>query len=472
MNFKRDLFEPDLAFSIEEAEGSVDGRSVLGKIKGTFFVPDGISRNKRFYPKSLWEKVCTNPEIRKKLTEKRMLGTIGHHQDINDQAILDGKISHIVTNLEIQNGQGIGEALILDTPAGKVLNTLLRAGCKLFVSSRADGSFKGEEKGVPKVDPDTYHLVGFDVVCDPGFMQANPGLVEAFNKILGDIPTNIIEGDDEMDTKLLESMAKENGSLKNDLEKAMTEVETVKSQNTILATETNSLKSRLDAQKRAESLVEKYRILGSPEELEKVLDVSESKIQAYKNLGSVSDLSKAIESAEKQLLAYKAIGSVKDINDALDKSMSIVAAYKAIGTPKEIGDAFDKMETKVEALRKDSSAKRISELAKELKVSEDKIKQVYGKLTEAQIKSLFSDVVAAPKAKSAVATTYVKKGPIAEGAKPSKISEDPNDNPFKRTRGERLSEMFGGGSVGEAIDKQNEETRPARLMAASSKSRF
>lgn len=429
-----DLIESDTKIVFEEASGEVDGKHVIGKIKGPFFVPDGVSRNNRKYPRDLWEKVCNNPTVRKRLENRLMFGTIGHEQKLGDSALLEGKVSHIITNLQIQNGIGVGEALIIDTPAGRVLNTLMRAGSKLYVSSRADGSFKGEDKGIPIVDPDTYQLEGFDVVVDPGFLQANPGLVESMNKIL-EATTKTNEGDFEMDAKLIENIAKENGSLKVELERAATEVETLKAQNTSLVSENNHFKSKVDKQRKAEILVGKYSNLGSPEELEKVLDISEAKISDYKKLGTVKELSKALDESEKLLDKYRELGSPKEINEALDKSMGVVQAYKELGSPAEITEAFTKMEKKVDSIRAEESKKKITALATELKVSEDKIKAVYGKLSEEEIRKLFTNV------REGANSPYVKKNTPPTG-KPNDKSPDL----IRKSRGASLIEQFGGSS--------------------------
>jgi hypothetical protein len=56
-NKLRDSIDPSIKFSISEGENSiVDGEHVLAEIEGEFFVPNGKSRNGRFYPESLWKK--------------------------------------------------------------------------------------------------------------------------------------------------------------------------------------------------------------------------------------------------------------------------------------------------------------------------------------------------------------------------------------------------------------------------------
>ena len=51
-----DIIDPRIKFQLMEDSSEVDGVHILAKVKGQFFVPDGKSRNGRFYPKELWEK--------------------------------------------------------------------------------------------------------------------------------------------------------------------------------------------------------------------------------------------------------------------------------------------------------------------------------------------------------------------------------------------------------------------------------
>jgi hypothetical protein len=176
------IFSPTINYEVLEASGEVDGKAVLAKVRGEFFFPDGTSRNNRHYPKPVWEKTLADENVRERLMNKRMFGTISHDQALDDQALLDGKVSHIVTALRIENGKGMGEAIIINTPAGRILDTVMRAGAKMFVSSRASGGYNGTKDGVPIVDAETYNLETFDFVMEPGFLKANPKIVEALSK--------------------------------------------------------------------------------------------------------------------------------------------------------------------------------------------------------------------------------------------------------------------------------------------------
>jgi len=160
--------------------------NVLGVLKGDHFVPNGESRNERFYGADLWETVQGNVRIQERMGNGQMFGTIGHDLEITEEALREGKVSHYTKNMQlVRRGgeiQGYAESYVLDTPVGRVLHAYLSGGSKMFVSSRADGSFKpgakhySEKLGkhIPVVDPKKYKLERFDVVPQPGFLKAQP----------------------------------------------------------------------------------------------------------------------------------------------------------------------------------------------------------------------------------------------------------------------------------------------------------
>ncbi|HEY5234740.1 MAG TPA: hypothetical protein VIJ14_01070, partial [Rhabdochlamydiaceae bacterium] len=66
----------------------------------------------------------------------------------------------------------MGEALVLDTPCGKIVKSLIDAGCRLGVSTRGAGTLKdANSQGISEVCDD-YHLCCIDVVADPSFSEA------------------------------------------------------------------------------------------------------------------------------------------------------------------------------------------------------------------------------------------------------------------------------------------------------------
>jgi predicted RNase H-like nuclease (RuvC/YqgF family) len=66
---------------------------------------------------------------------------------------------------------------ILDTPAGRILNTLYEAGGIIGYSSRAGGTLN-PKKGYTEVDENTYNFVTFDAVPYPSVESARPPVVE------------------------------------------------------------------------------------------------------------------------------------------------------------------------------------------------------------------------------------------------------------------------------------------------------
>ena len=68
-----------------------------------------------------------------------------------------------------------GTLEILDTPAGHLLKTYYDSGIPLFVSSRGGGNLLPvPNESYKRVDKTKYFLETFDIVKNPGFLQAKP----------------------------------------------------------------------------------------------------------------------------------------------------------------------------------------------------------------------------------------------------------------------------------------------------------
>ena len=247
-----------------------EGYNVLGILEGQHFVPDGFSRNKRYYDRYLWLKqLKENSEVERMIKDRSMFGTIGHDMDVSEKELREGLVSHITTDLQLEkNGiAGYGRSEILDTPAGRALHCYLKAGVNLYVSSRADGSFKNEtvynkefDLDVPVLDPETFQLERFDIVLKPGFLQANPKLAESFDtKTIKVIESLEIKEDLETQIKVLEeeTLDKEdqyikdieytdkNYDIENSGDNQMTSSKPLEQLNSVLA-ENENLKKKLN----------------------------------------------------------------------------------------------------------------------------------------------------------------------------------------------------------------------------------
>jgi len=449
-NFTNDVFDPQLQFKIEEASNSeVDGKHVLGKLSGTFFVPNGKSRNKRWYSDTVWEKQLGRKDIQEKLQGRRMLGTISHEQKLDDQAILEGKVSHVMTKLEVRNTdkgkQGYGEALILDTPAGKILNTLSRAGVQLHTSSRATGKFKGTHEGLPSVDPDEFNLSGFDFVLDAGFLEAKPALVEnlkeSMDKLL-DMSINDSnnngrkEGDDDMGDKnnseLLESALKENGKMQSDLTAALNENEDLKSKNVELSEQVVVLDETKKKLEEAEKALEAFKPLGTAEEIDEALELAKKEREAFKDLGTAEEIEEALDMGKELIEQYIPLGTPEEIDEALDLTKKIKEEYKDLGTPEEISEAFDLTKKFMEEKNAEKDNKKITELAEEFGVTEDAIREIYAG-DEEKVRNFFKDLNESKK--------YRNKFRKSDNSDDKK-EENKKSSMFERTAGQNLMESL------------------------------
>ncbi len=154
-------------FSVVE-EATEPGKPKKVKVRGEFAKCDEATANKRVYPKTLWEREIKR--LSEAFGERKVFGELDHPSD--GRTMLN-RVSHIVTNLAIEDGKVIGEAEILDTDAGRNLQALMKAGCKVGVSSRGYGSTKPNKDGEDIVQED-YRLATFDFVADPADNTAYP----------------------------------------------------------------------------------------------------------------------------------------------------------------------------------------------------------------------------------------------------------------------------------------------------------
>jgi len=195
--------------SVQKARKTMN--NVLGIIEGVYFVPNGYSRNRRYYPRELWEEVLR--KVVPTLDKKAMVGTLEH--PTSEEAAHPKNASHVVKKLYIgKDGKGYGKSYILNTPMGSLVYVLGSARDEegnpivpLYMSSRGLGKISGYTRdGYEIVDPKSYILESFDVVLDPGFIDAKPALNEVVESVLPEIK-RMEEGKESFFISLLESVS-------------------------------------------------------------------------------------------------------------------------------------------------------------------------------------------------------------------------------------------------------------------------
>lgn len=144
-------------------------------VRGVFQRADTKNANGRIYSSSLWERVLNDPKLNEALEGRRMLGEVEHPKE---GATSLNRVSHIVTKIERKGDEIIGEAEVLNTPSGQIIQELFRSGVPVGISSRGRGT-SINRNGVEYVDENNFHLDTFDFVYKPSTPGAYPDLQES-----------------------------------------------------------------------------------------------------------------------------------------------------------------------------------------------------------------------------------------------------------------------------------------------------
>ena len=137
------------------------------KLKGIFLQGDIKNRNGRVYPVEVLEKEVKryNKEF---IEQNRGYGELGHPEG---PTVNLERVSHMVTSLERDGKNFIGEAKVMSTPMGKIVENIMDDGGKLAVSSRGMGSLE-QKNGANYVKDDFYLATAADIVADPSAPNA------------------------------------------------------------------------------------------------------------------------------------------------------------------------------------------------------------------------------------------------------------------------------------------------------------
>ena len=137
-------------------------------IEGVFLQGDITNRNGRMYPMStLSREVARYDE--NFIQKGRALGELGHPD--GPTVNLD-RVSHKIISLKCEGNNFIGKAQLLDTPMGKIAQSLIKEGVCLGVSSRGVGSLKMTNEGHKIVGEDFMLATAADIVADPSAPDA------------------------------------------------------------------------------------------------------------------------------------------------------------------------------------------------------------------------------------------------------------------------------------------------------------
>ena len=154
-------------------------------MKGILQKAETLNQNGRVYPRAILEREIRN--YQKFIKENRALGELDHP----DSSVVELKnASHTVREAYMEGDIVYGTVEILNTPSGKILQSLVESGITLGISSRGVGSTRS--KGDMQIVQDDFQLICWDFVSEPStpgaFMmkegkEVSPQFInEVFNK--------------------------------------------------------------------------------------------------------------------------------------------------------------------------------------------------------------------------------------------------------------------------------------------------
>jgi hypothetical protein len=142
---------------IKESRDKNGGKVIM---RGILQKSETLNQNGRVYPRAILEREVRN--YQKFIRENRALGECDHP----DSSVVElKKVSHIIREAHMEGNVCYGTVEILDTPCGKILQSLVEAGVTLGISSRGVGSTK--KSGDHQIVQDDFQLICWDFVSEP-----------------------------------------------------------------------------------------------------------------------------------------------------------------------------------------------------------------------------------------------------------------------------------------------------------------
>ncbi len=150
-----------LAFDYDKKiiqEAKIGGGPLI--MKGILQKSDTLNQNGRVYPRVILEREVRN--YQKFIKENRALGELDHP----DSSVVELKnASHIIREAHMEGNVCYGTVEILNTPSGKILQSLVESGVTLGISSRGVGST--QPQGELQIVQDDFQLICWDFVSEP-----------------------------------------------------------------------------------------------------------------------------------------------------------------------------------------------------------------------------------------------------------------------------------------------------------------
>ena len=160
--------------SLNESSGAKYGIPGGFVVQGILQRAGAKNQNGRVYPKNILMRECQRYQ-QEYIDQNRALGELDHPES---SVVNLNNVSHNVLKIWWDNDDLKGVIQILDTPSGKILKSLFKAGITLGISSRGLGSVKElRNEGIVEVQDD-FELICWDFVSNPSTQGAFMGVIK------------------------------------------------------------------------------------------------------------------------------------------------------------------------------------------------------------------------------------------------------------------------------------------------------
>ena len=160
--------------SLKESTGDQFGVPGGFVVQGVLQRAGAKNQNGRVYPKQILQRECIRYQ-KEYINQHRALGELDHPES---SIVNLNNVSHNILKIWWNGDDLMGAVQVLDTPSGKILKELFKAGITLGISSRGLGSVKElRSEGVVEVQDD-FELICWDFVSNPSTQGAFMGVMK------------------------------------------------------------------------------------------------------------------------------------------------------------------------------------------------------------------------------------------------------------------------------------------------------
>jgi hypothetical protein len=152
----------DIDLLVEEKNRQEDPKYY---ITGRYMMAEEKNQNGRIYKLQEMQKEVDRYSSTM-IQNRRSIGEMNHPQSTEINPV---NACHLVVELKQNGNYFMGKSLVLDTPMGQLLKSLLKDKIQLGISTRGLGSLAESKKGNVVSD---FHLIGLDVVHQPSVSDA------------------------------------------------------------------------------------------------------------------------------------------------------------------------------------------------------------------------------------------------------------------------------------------------------------